>query len=305
MPNKPLVIWRFRDGKPGHEQQSLGLVKALAELTPAEVVEFDVREQGVSWLDWMLGRYPTGLAKPRPDLVLGAGHATHLSLLAAKKAYAAKVLVLMRPSLPLSLFDFVVVPEHDGVLPSDKVIVSRGVLNPMRPGEKKPDSLLILLGGESKHHQWDAEAMQRQLESIIAAQAAGVSWRITDSRRTPAEFSAQLRQRYGERFMPWQDCPPGWLAQRLAVTETVWVSEDSVSMIYESLSAACQVGLLQLPAKGGGSGRLQRGIDSLVSEGWVMPYTAWQEKRQPLPAAWALNEAQRVAKFILAKLGSR
>lgn len=296
---KPLCIWRFRDGKPGHEQQSLGLVRALGELVPVEVIDFDVREHAAGPSDWMLRRFPAGLAKRRPDLLVGAGHATHWAMLAARRTVGGKIVVLMKPSLPLSLFDLVIVPEHDGMTPGPRVLVTRGVLNAMQPGEKKPDSLLILLGGESKHASWSNEAILQQLDAIIARARPGSPWRIADSRRTPEALGQELRRRYGERFQSWHDCPPGWLAQKLAGTDTVWVSEDSASMVYEALSAGCRVGILQLPnAKR--DGRVLSGLAKLEEGGVVTGFVRWSQTQDELPRPTvALNEARQVAHEII------
>jgi hypothetical protein len=38
-----LYVWRFVDGKLGHEKQTLGLTQALAEKIPVDVRDFDVR----------------------------------------------------------------------------------------------------------------------------------------------------------------------------------------------------------------------------------------------------------------------
>lgn len=294
---KPLNIWRFRDGKPGHEQQTLGLVKALGELVPVEVVEFDVREHDIGFTDWLIGRFPAGLAKPRPDLLIGAGHATHWDLLAAKKTVGGRAVVLMKPSLPASLFDLIIAPEHDGLDAGDNVIVTRGVLNAMVPGEKKPDSLLVLLGGESKHADWDNATVLKQVEAIVATLRPSMPWRIADSRRTPAALSEELKRRYGDRFQPWAECPPGWLAARLATTETVWVSEESVSMVYEALSAGCRVGILPVPGAKKRS-RVLAGIRALVEQG-VLRYLDSAQPAAPLLPAVPLNEARRVAHLIL------
>jgi mitochondrial fission protein ELM1 len=113
----------------------------------------------------------------------------------------------------------------------------------------------------------------------------------------------ELQKRYGERFQPWATCPPGWLAQRLATTDNVWVSEDSASMIYEALSAGCRVGILQLPGTSRRS-RVIAGVQRLQEEGLVMNYKNWAAQpltelpRNPAPLA----EAARVATLVLQRL---
>jgi mitochondrial fission protein ELM1 len=60
---------------------------------------------------------------------------------------------------------------------------------------------------------------------------------IANSRRTPEALGKVLFERYGQRFQSWDACPQGWLVDTLAVTDSVWVTEDSVSMVYEALTA--------------------------------------------------------------------
>lgn len=297
---EPLVIWRLTDGKPGHMQQTLGLVRALAALTPCEVTDFDLSATPVGAWDWLRGRFPPGAGRQPPRLIVGAGHATHWGLLAARRQTGGRAVVLMKPSLPVALFDVVIVPEHDGMRPGPRVIATRGVLNPMRPGVKRAGSLLVLIGGPSKHVRWDDDTILRQLQAVVASLPAGSDWRLTDSRRTPDSMRAALRQSWGDRFQPWSDCPPGWLAEQLAETEAVWVSEDSVSMVYESLTAGCRVGLLGLPPVDAG-GRIMRGIQSLQLAGLVTGFDAWSRERT-LPPATGLDEAARVARLLLERL---
>lgn len=298
--SEPLVIWRLSDGKPGHMQQSLGLVRALQQFTSCEVFDIDMTRHPVGLVDLLRSRFPAPDTQRQPRLVIGAGHATHLGLLAAKRATGAHAVVLMKPSLPAFLFDSVIAPRHDGMAESPRVLNTRGVLNPMQPAGKQANSLLFLLGGESKHARWDDAVVLRQLEALVQAQP-GADWCMADSRRTPEALSKELHGRYGNRFQPWQNCPPGWLAQRLASTETVWVSEDSVSMLYEALTAGCRVGLLTLPGRDEKS-RVMRGIQELVRANIVTRFEEWAAGERLLPVAPGFNEAARAAEWLLARL---
>lgn len=302
MSTEPLIIWRLVDGKPGHMQQSLGLVRALQAHVPCELLDIDVSRQPVGMMDVLLRRFPGGFMKRRPHLVIGAGHATHFGLLAAKRVTGAFTIVLMKPSLPQFLFDLVVVPEHDDVPLGPRVITTRGVLNPMRPGIKQAGSVVVLLGGESKHAGWDDAAVLQQVEIVAASVADGAQLTVADSRRTPDPLSRTLHERFGERFRAWDACPPGWLADTLAVTETVWVTEDSVSMVYEALTAGCRVGLLRLPQAQADS-RVMRGVGRLVDDGVVTRFNDWYSGQHGLTAPPAFNEAGRVAGLVLQALG--
>lgn len=297
---EPLVIWRLTDGKPGHMQQTLGLIRALSALTPCEVIEIDVAAHPVGVLDFALGRFTPGVARKRPQLIIGAGHATHFALLAARRTTGGEAVVLMKPSLPAFLFDFIIAPGHDGLPEGPRVLNTLGVLNPMQPGEKKPDSLLFLIGGPSKHVSWDDAAILQQVAAVVADIRPGTVWRIADSRRTPDSLRTALLQKYGERFRSFAQCPPGWLAERLAQTETVWASEDSVSMVYESLTAGCRVGLLRLP-EADRHGRVMRGVEKLIADGLVTTFSDWMRTRV-LRAPGRFNEADRVAEWLIQRM---
>lgn len=301
MSTEPLIIWRLIDGKPGHMQQSLGLVRALQAQVPCEIIDINVASQPVGLMDVLLRRFPGGFMKRRPHLVVGAGHATHFGLLAAKRVTGAFAVVLMKPSLPQFLFDLMVVPEHDELPAGPRVITTRGVLNPMRPGTKQPGSVLVLLGGESKHAGWDDTAVLQQVEIVAASVAARAQLTVADSRRTPDSLSRTLHERFGERFQAWDACPPGWLADTLAVTETVWVTEDSVSMVYEALTAGCRVGLLKLP-DAQADGRVMRGVGRLVDDGVVTRFNDWYSGQHGLSAPPAFNEAERVAALVIKEM---
>ncbi|MGB5440816.1 MAG: hypothetical protein WBN90_14350, partial [Gammaproteobacteria bacterium] len=56
------VVWRFSDGKPGHDNQSLGLVDALQRRIPIET--YDIPVQPGAGLDWVIGRFPAGSLLP-------------------------------------------------------------------------------------------------------------------------------------------------------------------------------------------------------------------------------------------------
>lgn len=296
---RPWIIWRLLDGKPGHESQSLGLVRALERRHALQCVDLPVAGLSTGPLSWLAGRFPPGEGRPGPDLLIGAGHATHWPLLCARRAHGGLALALMKPSMPRRWFDWVVAPAHDQVT-GGNVIVTQGVLNAMRPADKRAGYTLVLVGGESKHFPWDDGRVMAQIEAILVRHPQA---RITDSRRTPASLRRELTARYSAFYQPWEACPPGWLAGELAQAETAWVSEDSVSMIYESLTAGCAVGLIGLPSPDKPAGRLVRGIESLAAGGQIVRFDDWHAGRVGLKVAEPpLQEADRVADLVAAGL---
>lgn len=287
------VIWRFSDGKAGHDRQSSGLVNALAERVPVEVHVIPVkRDYSLPWR-WLLGRYPAGNSLPAPDLLMGAGHATHLHLLAARRARGGRSIVLMKPSLPCAWFDLCLVPEHDRPAAGENLVVTQGVLNSIRAGDRQSgDTGLIMIGGPSRHFHWDDSDILRQLDELLRLRPRRCWW-LGSSRRTPAALADKLRALPGVEYRAFDETTADWWPERLAEAGEVWVTQDSVSMIYESLSSGAKVGLLEVrPA---GRNRLTRGVDKLVSDGWVARPRQWRLAAGPQQT---LDEAARCADWI-------
>lgn len=299
VPETGCIIWRLLDGKPGHENQTLGLSMALEGLLP--VKRFDIHIQvtgGIGQLyNALLGRFPSAAGLPKPDLIIAAGHATHLPLLAAQRHYGGRTVVLMKPTLPRQLFDLCIVPEHDNVR-GKNLFLTKGVLNTIQPstGSGRGQTLL-LVGGLSAHYGWDDEAMLQQILTVVD-RGADRQFILTNSRRTPETFLHTLASvgRPQLTLVPWQQTAPGWVAQQLAASSEVWVTEDSVSMVYEALTAGGRVGLLRLPSTG--EGRVTRGIGQLLEAGCLTAFDQWLSSGVLASPGTPFNESRRCAEWI-------
>lgn len=291
------VVWAFTDGKAGHENQTRGLLAALARRRPIDARWIRVPAYASLLSSLMTRRFLPGVGLPAPDLLIGAGHRTHLPLMAARRAHGGRTVVLMKPSLPRAWFDLCVIPEHDAVEGAN-VLVTRGALNAVAPGAKDARAGLILIGGPSRHHGWREREIVQQVEAIVARKR-DTAWTLTDSRRTPPSTGARLRALVFPNLtvVPVRDTGPGWLPEQLARAAQAWVTEDSVSMVYEALTAGCATGILAVPARRR-AGRIARGVESLARDGLVTRYADWQTGRALAPPPQPFNEAARVADWI-------
>lgn len=289
------VIYILSDGKPGHLAQSRGLAEALASRTAATIHEIDANAKP---------RLPKGNESKR-GLLLTAGRATIPIALSCSHRLGVSAIALMNPGwFKRRAFDLCIIPRHDGIAESGKVIVTEGALNGIQPAtDASADDVLLLIGGPSKHHRWEDESLLAQLHTLLGRETQ-MKWIATSSRRTPDSTDKHLREvaeEHGDRFVytSASETPRGWVAEQLQRCGTVWVTEDSVSMVYESLTAGARVGLLDVPRRSGKPGRVMRGVESLVERGWVTRYDDWREGR-PLPSDRPpLQEADRVAKLVL------
>ncbi len=321
-PFRPLTLWLLGDGKTGHENQSAGLAEAMARHAPCSIHRISLPEirgdtraslggvRSILAMFRSLRALSVSAELPRPDVILGAGHATHPALLWLARAHQAKSLVLMRPSLPLAWFDWCVAPTHDfpGGKARSNVILTCGALNRVVASTAvERHGRMILIGGPSGTHGWDSEGLLDLLAEITVREVSEVSearrvWQIADSRRTPVGFMDAISHR-----LPWveifrhEETPPAWLAGKLAAAEEVWVTEDSVSMIYEALTSGAKVGLLPVPRLKRSS-RVIGGIEGLIADGFLTSWADWQRNRQLKAPPFLLHEADRCAEEVIRRL---
>ena len=84
---------------------------------------------------------------------------------------------------------------------------------------------------------------------------------------------------------------PYWLPAQLQNVGYVWITEDSVSMVYEAITSGAVCGILDMPRKV--NSRVTKGIDALIKDGFITPFNIWQEKSELEKNSKQLNEAAR------------
>jgi len=296
---KPLVIWLLEDGKPGHRNQSLGLAEAMGRIRDTNIHIISLPHNVGTFSRIKKAREEAGKL-PKADFVIAAGHKTHLVLLYLVRKTGARSVVLMKPSMPCGWFDFCLIPEHDfreGAKTPRNVILTKGALNRVtyHPGAKD-GSGLILIGGKSSEFGFDGDSLHKAINEIVG-QDEGVQWTLTDSRRTPAGFIESLKG-LSISTHPHHTTDSDWLPEQLRRASVVWVTEDSVSMIYEALSSGAQVGLLSMP-RIKKSGRVSHGVESLLQEDRLGAYSSWRQSSELPRGHGILAEADRCAQIIM------
>ncbi len=298
----PITIWRFFDGRAGHRSQILGLSEAISRRCPAICHDIPITDRIRGMKSLLPGRLRSFDALSSPALLIGAGHATHIPLLAARRRFGGRIIVLMKPSLPLWMFDACLIPAADDLrrIPAN-VIVTEGALNRVRPSAiLDPRRGLILIGGPSDHFGWSDEGVLSQVAAVIDG-SPEIEWTLTTSRRTPPSFlerwsSTGLRG----QMIPVDQTSPDWLPSKLQTAGTVWVTNESVSMICEALTSGAAVGIVHLNKAR--DSRVTRGIDSMISRRLVTPFEQWKSSSMLSRPSTKLDEASRCADLIIERL---
>ncbi len=287
------------DGKAGHRSQAVGLYKAIQRNSTQSVSfqEISIAQLPIVSLCAGMLAHRIDAVSQTPDYIIGVGSHTQLRVLLLGKVFPqAKTVILMKPNFPFSWFDHVIIPEHDGVAELGNVILSKGALNPIINEQRHhPNRILIALGGSSKRHQWDNEKVLHAVQQI-AEQNPQAEIILTTSRRTPADFLDLLNEQpfAGQlQIFPVEQTPQGWIFEEMQQAEAVWVTEDSVSMIYEALTAGCRVGVIQIDRLK--QDRIVKSVDALLEKNIVSKQFEIAQLAENTP----FEEAQRVALKLL------
>jgi mitochondrial fission protein ELM1 len=310
MTEKPLNIAAFFDGRPGHEKQTRGVMTALAKLAPLTIREHRLSEFSLAsalnnWCRYLAAclRRQKGLRERRVDLIIGTGSHTHLPMLLYQKKSGARTVACMTPSFPFNrLIDLCLVPAHDGNRMAKNLFVTVGPpVNIAKSSRHDSRKGLVMVGGiDRKRHNWRSAVTVGQIEAVIRS-ADTLQWTISSSPRTPPDtigLLARLAEKYPQvRFFASTDTPVGWIENAYAKNLFVWVTADSISMVYEALTAGCRVGLLPVDFKHK-QDKFYRSMKYLIDNKLCISFKMWQNGI-PMPVGRPLDEASRCAREIL------
>lgn len=299
----------FLDGRPGHEKQSRGIVAALARQRAVVTVDIAVKARSFSrtLLDtlklFILPGAGCDYDLTGVELLIGTGSRTHLALLACRQKLGVPAVTCMAPDIHLrSRFDLCCVPEHDGLAAADNIFLTCGPPSvSIATGPHDPHQGLILVGGlDPASHVWSSTAMVTAITTILAREK-GMHWHISSSPRTPPDTVSALANLATHHdnciFFPYSETAPGWIEEQYRRSTMVWVTADSMSMIYEALSAGCRVGSLPVAWKKTAN-KFQRSEEFLAQHKYIVTFSSWENGQADWAAAH-LNEAERCAQEIL------
>ncbi len=328
MTQKEPTVWVLCDDRVGHVNQALGVVEALdVPFIPKKVVfnrwgRLPNMLRGRSLLG-VSAEKSTELEPPWPDVVIAAGRRVAPVSAYIKKQNAGRTFCvqLMWPGFPEQDFDFIAVPEHDGVPEGLRVMQTLGAPHRITPTLLEREAMIwqktlellpkpyiaLLVGGDSGKYAFTPEhAAELGKMASGFAQRLGGSLLVTTSRRTTPEAEAALKDSVSGQYYyhNWQTDHSNPYIAFLALSEAVLVTGDSVSMCSESCAAGKAVFIYApeeaTPAKH------QRLHQALYDKGYAAPFTAehlaaFSHGKQERPKR--LDTAAAIAAQIKKRLG--
>jgi len=266
MTKKVLVL---RDKRPGHFHQSDGVVKALERLWPVEATQIDLavprfpRGRPLRAALRLLAANPARALRlvhgldlatiARPDVIVSAGADTlAANALLARHFAVPNIFIGSLREVPetavtavLTIYPSIAArPRH--ILTLKPPPFEPDAIAPARPIAEVKDlqgaTAALFVGGPSGSHDWSAADWDR-LEGLIvdAADELGLSWTLTNSRRTPADASDRLARLAAahpavDRFVDIREQGAG-SATALFAADILVVTEDSATMLMEAVAA--------------------------------------------------------------------
>ena len=244
-------IWIIADGKKGHEKQSEELVYSLKKKLKINLVKINARSFFQEFFNFIFYRKTSYKTDLRPNLIIGAGHKTHLAILLNKIKYGGKAIVIMKPSIPLFLYDLAIIPSHDKVFPSKKKFITDGpITSIVNRHMQKEHKGLILLGGPSKNFYWDDDKILSNIK-LISSSLPNKDLTIGSSRRTPISLIEKLKKlkHRNLKFIDHNDVSDKWIKKEIDTSRYSWVTQDSISMLYELIASGSIVTCIELKEK--------------------------------------------------------
>lgn len=265
------VCWCLTDGRPGMENQAVGLAEAMG-LTPVVKRVFlktpwrILSPHITAFKRFAISERGDQIEAPWPDILIATGRPSILPSLYIKGQSGGRTFTVQLQD-PVSLrhrFDRIVVPAHDR-LAGPNVIAMDGALHritPARLAEEAPrwenrfsavphPRVAVLLGGPNARYRLGKEEIDKLAAQLKALALDGYGLLITGSRRTGAENIEALRLALAGL--------PAFISDgggdnpyfgMLAHADAFIVTCDSVNMVTEACSTGKPVHVVMLPGNG-------------------------------------------------------
>ncbi|MDD3452635.1 ELM1/GtrOC1 family putative glycosyltransferase [Sulfurimonas sp.] len=266
----------IKDNKPGHYNQTEGIVLALQEIYPdlkIDDCEIEIKNKiSRKLLRYLLNALPFvfknqnslkyikyfyekfALPANRPDLIVSTGGNTSNLNAWLSLAYGAKnilngalrglheeLFTCITTVIDLGYKNQVILDVAPNTVTQEILKKEADVFSSLHHLDKNETYYTLLVGGDGSGYKYDVEFYSYLVEFIKkVSEERNVKWLITTSRRTPLEIEQKLKQeldRHSAYFVEYHKQAEKVLLPYLGLCEAVFVTEDSSSMISEAISA--------------------------------------------------------------------
>jgi len=262
------IIW-VKDGNKGHEKQVKVLLSELSKDINFQVIEDDYHSRSFKKiLDVVhhLTYYFFKLKKTFKNfidinhneiiLVIGAGSSSHMRILSIKNFFRKTnnnnnnivTISVLTPSVFRKNFDLICSPLHDRDKLKDlkNVLFFEGSLAQVSDLEPDNQIGLIGLGGINKHFIFHENDLIKQIEYILSLYPKK-QWYVFTSRRTPEMMIQKINQL--KKIYENISISTEGFDEIIKKASIKIITQDSVNMVYESLSCKGKTILFNMKCK--------------------------------------------------------
>jgi len=312
-------ILLLNDGNKGNFVQSIGIAKQFP-LSKIEVVNIEFKGP-LYKLPGRKGNYPIlikifnffcflhlfkigsdllklysksfkDIMKKKYDFIISSGSLlAPLNLILAKRTYAYSIQLMIPSGMPISLFDFIIIPYHDFLrfkMSAKNIIITLGAPNLIDEKvekeelEKIPSSLkvnitkkviIIIIGGDDQNYKISVKWI-RKFHKIINFLKEDFQFLITTSRRTEKEVEKYIEKNFTEYngFVYTEivsHSKKTLYPAILFLSDIILVTEDSINMISEAASTGRKVIILGVERKKNKKLIFDFTIEKFVKDGYA------------------------------------
>ncbi|MDB4846442.1 mitochondrial fission ELM1 family protein [Pelagibacteraceae bacterium] len=201
------------------------------------------------------------------DIVISCGRKSVIPSIYLKKKFKNKIvnIHIQEPKVSLDNFDFVVVPEHDG-LSGKNVIRSKGAIHYITQKEineskkylidkfqlgnyfNKDRLVIIILGGPNKYYSFSDLALKQVFDKIkINFISKGFRLIVIPSIRTPKRIIKIAQEYFDKKELVITNVDKQAYMAALAMAKYIVVTCDSTSMISEAAITGKPIYVAQMP----------------------------------------------------------
>ncbi|MGB0466460.1 MAG: ELM1/GtrOC1 family putative glycosyltransferase [Pontibacterium sp.] len=294
---KKLCVWCLSDGRPGHFNQTKGLVQTLEKGFDIELFWIDVRLRAKPLRKLLRGLLNTNsqffsslicklyqyeLPTRHPDLIVSTGGNTaYLNIALATRFHCENYFIGSLRGLKAGLFSKVFTIEPTG---SDNNILMPLAPVPFnREGLKDAGAALkqqhhkplwaLLIGGSTREYLYSENDWASLAEKMnLLADQCSIQWLVTTSRRTGAHVEQILADGLHKDTLAdatwYSQQPRKVMMSYLGAADRVFCTEDSLSMLTEAIYSSKPATSI-FPFDHKPEQRYEAAISRLVERGWL------------------------------------
>ena len=182
------------------------------------------------------------------DIIIGAGHGTHSRILYLKKFFShfnpnnqLKAISILTPTFRKGSFDLICAPLHDKKKfksNDENVIYFEGAISKVFDSPIDKEIGFIGIGGKNSHFKFDDHKIYEQIEYVLSLYP-NKNWYIFNSRRTSTELNKLISTIKFKNyiFVNSTNSVDTSYDQIIEKASIKFVTQDSINMVYESLSS--------------------------------------------------------------------